>query len=61
MARTWWVYYRIKKDYIEVQSVKHILQQVRTFHDLEAISRRLHFTVDAESALSDTGTHSDLF
>ena len=32
--RTWWVYYRIKKDCIEVQSVKHILQQVRTFRDL---------------------------
>ena len=32
--RTWWVYYRIRKDCIEVQSVKHILQQVRTFRDL---------------------------
>ena len=32
--RNWWVYYRIRKDCIEVLSVKHILQQVRTFRDL---------------------------
>ncbi len=32
--RNWWVYYRIKKECIEVLSVKHILQQVRTFRDL---------------------------
>ena len=32
--RNWWVYYRIKKDCIEVLSVKHILQHVRTFRDL---------------------------
>ena len=32
--RSWWVYYRIRKDCIEVLSVKHILQHVRTFRDL---------------------------
>ena len=32
--RSWWVYYRIKKDCIEVLSVKYIPQQVRTFRDL---------------------------
>ena len=32
--RNWWVYYRIRKNCIEVLSVKHILQQVRTFRDL---------------------------
>ncbi len=32
--RNWWVYYRIKQDCIEVLSVKHILQHVRTFRDL---------------------------
>ncbi len=26
--RNWWVYYRIRKDCIEVLSVKHILQNV---------------------------------
>lgn len=32
--RNWWVYYRIKRDCIEVLSVKHALQQVRTLRDL---------------------------
>ena len=32
--RNWWVYYRIKSDCIEVLSVKHALQQVRTLRDL---------------------------
>ena len=32
--RNWWVYYRIRKDCIEVLSVKHILQHVRAFRDL---------------------------
>ena len=28
--RKWWVYYRVKKDYIEVLSVKHVLQNVKS-------------------------------
>ena len=32
--RNWWVYYRIRKNCIEVLSVKHILQHVRAFRDL---------------------------
>ena len=32
--RNWWVYYRTRKSCIEVLSVKHVLQQVRTLRDL---------------------------
>ena len=28
--RNWWVYYRVRKDCIEVLSVKHILQNVKS-------------------------------
>lgn len=32
--RNWWVYYRVKKDCIEVLSVKHILQNVKSSRNL---------------------------
>ena len=32
--RNWWVYYRIMKDCIEVLSVKHILQNVKSPRNL---------------------------
>ena len=32
--RNWWVYYRLKKDCIEILSVKHVLQSVRSPRNL---------------------------
>ena len=32
--RSWWIYYRILKDRIEILSVKHALQNVRSPRDL---------------------------
>ena len=32
--RNWWIFYRIKRDRIEIISIKHILQNVRAPHNL---------------------------
>ena len=32
--RNWWIYYRIRKDCIEILSVKHILQNVISLRNL---------------------------
>ena len=32
--KNWWVFYRIKRNHIDIISVKHVLQQVQTPHSL---------------------------
>ena len=32
--RNWWIFYRVKKNRIEIISIKHILQNVRTPRNL---------------------------